>query len=303
MHYCIEPYLNTDVQFRDMRQLLIDSYKYLHWPVNWLTARIEDWRYGGNAMELQDNPDYLNDKAWLWRTESGELAGFVLSETGDNIWVQVHPDHADLARLALHWVNDNWHPESAKLYTFTDSKDQYRSTILEDLGFRDLGEDSFLRGYELLSRNEFASIPDGFSLANLNECPLEYELVTTVNETFNHRLPLKWLDSLLAAPSMEPSRIWFLRTNDDFVASFCFAWIDELNHIAELEPVGTHPEFRQRGLAKALVQTVFDQLKYRGVEQVYISSSTEKRATAFYDQLKPDSRWLTRRWVKDVHAL
>jgi ribosomal protein S18 acetylase RimI-like enzyme len=36
-------------------------------------------------------------------------------------------------------------------------------------------------------------------------------------------------------------------------AAFCTVRIDPISKIAELEPVGTHPEHRKRGLAKALL--------------------------------------------------
>jgi ribosomal protein S18 acetylase RimI-like enzyme len=41
-------------------------------------------------------------------------------------------------------------------------------------------------------------------------------------------------------------------TEDDEVVAFCTAWIDEENAAGLLEPVGTHPAHRRRGLAKAV---------------------------------------------------
>lgn len=40
---------------------------------------------------------------------------------------------------------------------------------------------------------------------------------------------------------------------DGTFASFCLAWHDARHRVGELEPVGTHPAFRRRGLAAASV--------------------------------------------------
>jgi ribosomal protein S18 acetylase RimI-like enzyme len=40
---------------------------------------------------------------------------------------------------------------------------------------------------------------------------------------------------------------------DGTMASSTIMWLDEANNTAEFEPVGTHPEYRRRGLARAMM--------------------------------------------------
>ena len=37
------------------------------------------------------------------------------------------------------------------------------------------------------------------------------------------------------------------------MASSAIMWLDEANSTAEFEPVGTHPDYRRRGLARAMM--------------------------------------------------
>ena len=40
---------------------------------------------------------------------------------------------------------------------------------------------------------------------------------------------------------------------DGTMAASTIMWLDEVNKTAEFEPVGTHPDYRQRGLARAML--------------------------------------------------
>jgi GNAT superfamily N-acetyltransferase len=74
------------------------------------------------------------------------------------------------------------------------------------------------------------------------------------------------------------SRTWPFRQDLDLVAvapdgSFaasCLAWLDPDTRTAELEPVGTHPKHRGRGLATALCVDALQRLGVAGAEDVTV---------------------------------
>jgi ribosomal protein S18 acetylase RimI-like enzyme len=59
---------------------------------------------------------------------------------------------------------------------------------------------------------------------------------------------------------------------DGSFASYALAWIDEANHAGILEPVGTHPGHRRRGLAAAVSLHALHQLRRGGAETGLVGS-------------------------------
>jgi hypothetical protein len=54
--------------------------------------------------------------------------------------------------------------------------------------------------------------------------------------------------NVMAAWPYRPELDWVVEAPDGRFAAFCLVWLDERNGTGELEPVGTHPAFRRRGL-------------------------------------------------------
>jgi GNAT superfamily N-acetyltransferase len=64
------------------------------------------------------------------------------------------------------------------------------------------------------------------------------------------------------------------------VVAFCTAWFDELNCAGLLEPVGTHPAHRRRGLARAVCIDALHALRAKGARKAQVAFTTEAaRAT------------------------
>ncbi|MFG1639394.1 GNAT family N-acetyltransferase [Amycolatopsis sp. NPDC049252] len=45
---------------------------------------------------------------------------------------------------------------------------------------------------------------------------------------------------------------WAVEAPDGRIAAQCLIWLEEHNAVGELEPVGTLPEFRRKGLARSV---------------------------------------------------
>jgi hypothetical protein len=44
---------------------------------------------------------------------------------------------------------------------------------------------------------------------------------------------------------------WIVESADGTPVAFCLVWLDELNHVAVLEPVGTDPAHQRRGTCQS----------------------------------------------------
>jgi ribosomal protein S18 acetylase RimI-like enzyme len=62
---------------------------------------------------------------------------------------------------------------------------------------------------------------------------------------------------------------------DGRIAAFCICWLDGVNQVGHLEPVGTHPDFQRRKLGTTLLQAALRRMVERGmtVASVCVESS------------------------------
>jgi ribosomal protein S18 acetylase RimI-like enzyme len=88
-------------------------------------------------------------------------------------------------------------------------------------------------------------------------------------------------------------REWPYRADLDFVveapdgsfASFCLCWLDPGTRVGELEPVGTHPRHRRRGLARAVCRAGLRGLSTAGADTAVVYSVAGSPAEALYRSL------------------
>jgi ribosomal protein S18 acetylase RimI-like enzyme len=108
-------------------------------------------------------------------------------------------------------------------------------------------------------------VPDGYRLRHVSDTDVRRRVAvqraaftSTMTEEKYERVRAAWpyrdeLDVVIEAP-------------DGSLAAFCLAWLDEENAAGELEPVGTHPEHRRRGLARAASLEALRRLRDRGAD-------------------------------------
>ncbi|GAA2286750.1 hypothetical protein GCM10010149_36210 [Nonomuraea roseoviolacea subsp. roseoviolacea] len=63
----------------------------------------------------------------------------------------------------------------------------------------------------------------------------------------------EYRDEVMRKPGYDPAREIVAEAPDGRVAAFAVYWTDERNGLGHFEPVGTHPAFRRRGLARAVM--------------------------------------------------
>ncbi len=113
-----------------------------------------------------------------------------------------------------------------------------------------------------------AALPAGFSVRRANADDAEM-----LADVHNHSFANKWTAesylSVFHAPHLEYEFI--VEAPDGRFAAFTNVWVDELNRSLLFEPVGTHADFRRRGIARALMVYVMKRMeRERGIECAYV---------------------------------
>lgn len=182
--------------------------------------------------------------AWGWAKPAGELD------------LHLDPAHAELADEILQWFDDGAVGLNRTVTVLDAETDLI--PVLRRHGYREHATGPFFlhlrRNLEHLPQPQ---VPDGYTLRPVRG---EHDAEARADV---HR-------AAFSPPDLPPStvttddylqvmRAWPYRTELDWLVeapdatpvAFCFAWLDEHNRVAALEPVGTAPGHRRLGLASA----------------------------------------------------
>ncbi|MDF1537596.1 MAG: GNAT family N-acetyltransferase [Candidatus Thorarchaeota archaeon] len=88
---------------------------------------------------------------------------------------------------------------------------------------------------------------------------------------------------------------------DGNFAAFCTGRLDPVSEIAELEPVGTHPDHRKRGLGKAVILECLKRLqKYNPIAVIILGAAPTEGANRLYESVGFEHKGVAYHWVKKV---
>ncbi|WP_334073768.1 MULTISPECIES: GNAT family N-acetyltransferase [Paenibacillus] len=127
-------------------------------------------------------------------------------------------------------------------------------------------------------------LPEGFSITSMEECPDLYQYGRVLWKGFNHEANGE--GEFRFAPETEQAlRTEMLRPHvnlslkvaavapDGNFAAYCGMWYDPLAGYAVVEPVATDPEYRNRGLGKAVVLEGIRRVHRLGAKKAVVGSS------------------------------
>lgn len=100
---------------------------------------------------------------------------------------------------------------------------------------------------------------------------------------------VRWMRS----PAYVPEQDIVAEAPDGSFAAFCFCWLDDVNRVGYFEPVGTHPGFQKKGLARAVIYEGLRLMKARGMKTAGVCVESDNPAaiklyesTGFHPQNK-----------------
>ncbi len=285
-----KPYSGYKKEYFEMRDLLVESYRISKKPLNWWIGRLDNWRFASFINKLEENPKYFQENAHLWRNEKGELIGFFISEDGKSYFeIQVHPEYRFIEKEMLEWILENWAQTKEKIVTCIYSLNEDRIKLLTELGFENNGLEAIDFRYDtsIYATNEV--IDSDFHFETFSEKYNYENHIETQRIAFGRtkdQLDREWFETKCLAPGYSSDWDFIVVDSKGEHLAFCVAWLDEANKIAEIDPVGTHPDFRKRGLAKAVITNCFIELQRNGIKKAQILGFTDV-TKKLYKSLKP----------------
>jgi ribosomal protein S18 acetylase RimI-like enzyme len=216
--------------------------------------------------------------AWGWADLPHQVRrsdGTVKDVTGAALAYQVHPSHTGLVDEVIDWYDDTTAgldrtvvPSAADEFALLRWAAAGYATDPAALG--DTGDWTMLNVRELTDL-ERPVLPDGFRFRTADEAGPDAAVRAHVDA---------WAPSTYTAESYEGVRQTatyrgdlhvLVEAPDATMASSTIMWLDEANRTAEFEPVGTHPDYRRRGLGQAMLRHGMQLARAAGATQMTVA--------------------------------
>ncbi len=284
--------------FELVRSFLILTHNSTHSFQNWIPSMFENIKFGPCGTEYQDKEDeYI--KIWEKTDVSGvssdsRLVAVTLCKPLGGCWIQIHPDYRLVEKEILLWMEKqrrqtrkNQSPE-LEMRFYVDEVDEKRKALLAEMGFEDSGLNAYNRIRPVdMPVPEYQS-PEGFTIrsADIEEDFVQYKKVQEA--VFPHCSRMTKRTAKIYSTASFYNKDLDLVTVDRYgnFAAFCTVRIDPVSRMAELEPVGTHPNFRRLGLARSVTCEGLRRLqKYRPSSMCILGAGPSEAANRLYDSI------------------
>ena len=268
------------------------------------------YRLAWRRPDRHDKDDRVETALWY---ADGQLVGWaVWLPSGRAVERAAHPAHAAaLGPEVLAWGEAHARAlpaaagERPSWWVPARADDAERIALLEAHEFRPAPWTA--RRYEraLAAPPPTPRLPDGFALRPLGGVVEVPAYVKAHRAAFGSTyMTAPWRERILCTPGYAPDLDLVAVAPDGRVAAFAILWLGPAvagRREGHFEPVGTRPEFRRRGLARALLLDGMRRLRAAGATHALVETEDVREgANGLYQTVLQDSGVRTRYYRKEL---
>ncbi|TMF75327.1 MAG: GNAT family N-acetyltransferase [Chloroflexi bacterium] len=222
------------------------------------------------------------------RSEGDDVLGLALRD-GCDVIVQADSAHlADLVEL-LEWVESRAREthEPEIFVSIAEDDDALRGVALSRK-YQPSERYGYELVYELAAEPPSASLlPAGFEMISLTpaltDAYVELHRAAWSRPNAPSTYDRRQHDLVTAMPDFRYDLVPIVATSLGTLGAYCMSWWDPRSSAVEIEPLGTHPDFRRKGLATAIVHEVLRRSWALGAKYVLVwGTSGNPEAKALY---------------------
>ena len=248
--------------FELVRNFLIETFNQTRTLVNWLPHRFENRKYGPCGTEYLDEEDEL---VKIWEevddtTRFSKIVAVTVLEGGNRYVINIHPEYKFIEKDILNWIEEQVKEDGINsapkgIVTYALGCDNVRIELLSRSGYKKIEVECYSRIRPLDLSIPNYQLPEGYTIRHV-DIKADFSKYRAVQgAVFRHcgnmsekqavfystaSFYVAELDLVVVAPTGE-------------FAAFSTIRLDPVSKFVEFEPVGTHPDHRKKGLAKALI--------------------------------------------------
>lgn len=206
------------------------------------------------------------------------LVGVALRD-GDEVLVQTDDAHTDARGELLVWAEARVREDRAdEVFVCVPEDDPQLCEVVLSRGYPPTERYWYELVYGLSAQPGAPELPAGFEMTSLTpELTDRYVALHRaawsrpgVPSTYDHRQH----ELVVAMPDFRYDLVPIVAAPDGALAAYCISWWDPRSASVEIEPLGTHPDFRRQGLARAIVREVLQRGWALGAEDVLVWGGT-----------------------------
>jgi ribosomal protein S18 acetylase RimI-like enzyme len=255
----------------------------------------ELWRLDGPRVE-----NHVGDVAWQrfqhtgredeWRIrvweEDGAVVAWAWLRLPATLVHEIHPRHrgGPVHEELLDWFESD--VEGDELRATSLSTDAERLAFLRSRGYElDRKSKDFVYHACELDDRPAPVVPAGYRLRTVGPADLEARVELHRVVWAPSRVTVESFTKLQTVRPYRADLDCVVEAPDGSLVAYALAWLDDANRVGELEPVGTHPDHRRRGLASAVCRFALHRLREEGAERGIVYSLAGSDATALYESI------------------
>jgi len=288
-----------------LRRVFLVNHRKEH---SWQAYRFDYWRRLG--IEGLGHGS-LETHVFLWETSEGEIGAVLNGEAPGNAWLQIDPAirtselEAEMISVAEQHLAVPTSENRSKVRVWASEVDRLREDVLKQRGFMKSEAVEYERRRNMDEPPPSITVADGYSVRSLgdeDELPARSWLSW---RAFHPSSPdseyqgWEWYRSLQKAPLYRRDLDLVAVAPDGELAAFTTIWFDDVTRTGAFEPVGTSPEHRRLGLARAVMGEGLHRLKKLGATMAYVGSWNEA-THKLYGSLGFTEYVVNCGWVKEI---
>ena len=217
-------------------------------------------------------PDF---RVLVWE-DGGDVAAWLMDDAG---YVIVRPARDDLAaRVALAaWAERDFRSAGRSSIEISAGDDE--PALIDALlgrGYARAESSGDLLAFDIDGLPPPPELPEGFRLTTLADVT-DDEYIALHRAAWSTVKPSDYSrelhDLVTSSPDFRRDTVPIVVAPGGVLAAYCIAWLDRGSLQIEIEPLGTHPDYRQRGLGRAIVREVHRLAREQGARSVMVWSS------------------------------
>ena len=216
--------------------------------------------------------------AWGWAQLPHRVTrsnGVVKDVTGARLVYQVDPGHAGRVDEVIDWYADI--AATLDRAVVLAAADRFARTRWVANGYRtdpaslgDTGDWTQLNQRDLAALEQ-PGLPDGFRFRTADEVGPEAATRAHVDAWAPSTYTAEAYQGVRQTAAYRGDLHFLVEGPDATMAASTIMWLDELNRTVEFEPVGTHPAYRRRGLARAMLLHAMHRARVAGAVQAMVA--------------------------------